>query len=178
MKLQWVLFCMTTFFVGAANAEGGCPAGQYPIGGQGVMACAPMPQQQQQQAPRRPTGEWIKTWGSIAMGSIDSITSYGVPTGKMSKAEAEADALRRCASHGETDCRVMLTYHNQCAVIAEPHINGKPFSTGVVQFVSAGSIDEASEIAKNDCQQKNGATPEAQCNVVYKACSEPVFRRY
>lgn len=30
-------------FSGHAFAEGGCPAGQYPIGGQGVQGCAPIP---------------------------------------------------------------------------------------------------------------------------------------
>jgi len=114
-----------------------------------------MPQQQQQQAPRRPVGEWITTWGAIAMGSIDSVTNYGVPTGKMSKAEAEADVLRRCASHGETDCRVVLAYHNQCAVIAEPHINGKPLSGGTVKFVGAATIAEAGEYAKSQCRKEN-----------------------
>jgi len=178
MKFSGILFCVATCFVGTAQAEGGCPAGQYPIGGQGAMACAPMPQQQQRQAPRRPTGVWIKTWGSIAMGTTDSITTYGVPTGKSSAAEAEADALRRCGSRGETNCRVMITYQDQCVVIVEPHINGKPFSTGIVKFVSTGSIAKASELGKSDCQQENSATPEAQCVVVHAACSYPVFREY
>lgn len=31
-------------FSASAMAEQGCPPGQYPIGGQGVAACAPMPQ--------------------------------------------------------------------------------------------------------------------------------------
>ena len=181
MKFRWILFCLATGFVGTAHAEGGCPAGQYPIGGQGAMACAPMPQQRQQQqrqqAPR-PTGEWVNTWGAIAMGTIDSNVHYGVPTGKMSKSDAESDARRRCASRGATGCRVMITYYDQCAVIVEPHIDGKPLSGGRVQFASAASIPKAIDIAQDGCQQENAAAPEAQCEVIYQACSEPFFQRY
>ncbi|WP_150116013.1 DUF4189 domain-containing protein, partial [Xanthomonas phaseoli] len=121
---------------------------------------------------------WIKTWGAIAMGSIDSITSYGVNTGKLSKAEAEKDALRRCASHGETNCRIGLSYENQCAVIAEPQINGKPFSTGFSRFIGAATIAEASEYALDKCEQDNKNSPGAQCKIVYTACTEPIFQKY
>ena len=55
-------------------AEGGCPPGMYPIGGQGVQGCAPIPGAQgggpgssvSAPAPPRPTGEWITTWGALA----------------------------------------------------------------------------------------------------------------
>lgn len=34
---------LAAVFQSAAFAEGGCPPGQYPIGGQGVQGCAPIP---------------------------------------------------------------------------------------------------------------------------------------
>ncbi len=49
---------------GTAHAEGGCPSGMYPIGGQGVQGCAPIPGASAGQggasppAPPRPTGRW------------------------------------------------------------------------------------------------------------------------
>jgi hypothetical protein len=71
-----------------AVAEGGCPPGMYPIGGQGVQGCAPIPgasgaSSQQLPAPLpRPTGRWHKTWGAMAIGR-DGDT--GVSKGKDSK---------------------------------------------------------------------------------------------
>ncbi|MCD5975507.1 DUF4189 domain-containing protein, partial [Pseudomonas quasicaspiana] len=156
------------------------PPGQYPIGGQGVAACAPIPQgSSQETAPApRPLGKWIKTWGAIAMGSVDSIFSYGVTTGKLSKSEAEKDALNRCASHGEKNCKIGLAYKNQCAAIAEPKVNGKPFSTGLSNFVGAGTIVEASNVALERCKADNRPTPGVECKIIYEACSEPIFKAY
>lgn len=67
-----------------AMAEQGCPPGQYPIGGQGVAACAPIPQgSSQETAPApRPLGKWIKTWGAVA---LDGEGTVGVDYGKLSK---------------------------------------------------------------------------------------------
>ncbi|WP_205393920.1 DUF4189 domain-containing protein [Xanthomonas hydrangeae] len=177
MKFYWSLIFLFALTPNFASAEGGCPAGQYPIGGQGAVACAPMPQNNSQPK-ARPLGEWIKTWGAIAMGSIDSITSYGVTTGKLSKAEAEADALIRCGSHGETNCRIGLSYRNQCAVVAEPHVNGKPFSEGYSAFIGASTVQEASGIALDKCNQANTEFPGAKCAIVYNACSEPIFKKF
>ncbi|WP_238692198.1 DUF4189 domain-containing protein [Xanthomonas arboricola] len=177
MKISILLAFYLFFFVGFAHAEGGCPPGQYPIGGQGAMACTPLPQDNNQQQ-ARPSGKWIKTWGAIAMGSIDSVTSYGVTTGKLSKAEAEADALSRCGSHGETNCQIGLAYKNQCAVVAEPHVNDKPFSEGYSAFIGASTVQKASDIALNKCNQTNREFSGSKCAIVYSACSEPIFEKF
>jgi len=177
MKL-WCFLLITAPFIDFAYAEGACPPGQYPIGGQGAIACAPIPQGNAPQQQARPSGKWIKTWGAIAVGSIDSTTSYGVTTGKLSKSVAEEDAMMRCASHGETNCKVGLAYENQCAVIVEPHINGKPFPTGFIRIVGRATVYEASKAALGICKEDNKATPEAKCEVVYDACSEPIFQKY
>lgn len=177
MKFYWSLVFLLVLTPNFASAEGGCPAGQYPIGGQGAVACAPMPQNNSQPQ-ARPLGEWIKTWGAIAMGSIDSITSYGVTTGKLSKAEAEVDALIRCGSHGETNCRIGLSYRNQCAVVAEPHVNGKPFSEGYSAFIGASTVQKASKTALDKCNQANTEFAGAKCVIVYNACSEPIFKKF
>lgn len=47
------------------RAEGNCPAGMYPIGGQGVLGCTPIPQSTQA-APSQPSGHWVSQWGAIA----------------------------------------------------------------------------------------------------------------
>ncbi|WP_238153132.1 hypothetical protein [Xanthomonas campestris] len=77
----WLPLFAMIFYPGITHAEGGCPAGQYPIGGQGAMACAPMPQDDAQQQPR-PIGKWIKTWGAIASDGGDNL---GVAAGKIKK---------------------------------------------------------------------------------------------
>lgn len=182
MKLGWALIIFVAFFAGGVQAEQGCPPGQIPTQSNGSMAsCGPIPPgyyQNQEPAPPRPSGKWIKTWGAIAIGSIDSITSYGVTTGKLSKSEAEQDALRRCASHGETNCQIGLAYKNQCAVIAEPQINGKPFPGGLSDFVGAGTNSEASTVALDRCKVDNKSTAGATCKIIYQACTEPIFQKY
>ncbi|MBV6846597.1 DUF4189 domain-containing protein [Xanthomonas campestris pv. paulliniae] len=177
MIFNLLLFLTLALYAGVSHAEGGCPPGQYPIGGQGAMACAPIPQENSQQKPQ-PSGKWIKTWGAIAMGSIDSIANYGVTTGKLSKSDAEDDALTRCASHGEKNCRVGLTYRNQCAVIVEPQVDGKPMSGGTVRFIGRDTTASASNDALELCRKDNKTIVNAECTIVYKACSEPIFQSF
>ncbi|MDQ7759096.1 DUF4189 domain-containing protein [Xanthomonas sontii] len=164
---------------GVAYAEGGCPPGQYPIGGQGAAGCAPIPQSGsvEQQAPR-PSGRWVKTWGAIAIGAIDSITSYGVTTGKPSKFDAESDALKRCSSHGEKNCRIALSYKNQCAAVAAPFVGDKTVVNGFSEFAGSATIENASERAMAGCQKGNKEAQGMSCKVVYSACTEPIFERY
>ncbi|MFC6839157.1 DUF4189 domain-containing protein [Xanthomonas theicola] len=179
MTYRKLLCCVGSFLLaGNACAEGACPPGQYPIGGQGAVGCAPIPQNQSIQQAPRPTGRWIETWGAIAMGSIDSINSYGVTTGKLSKSEAESDALRRCASHGETNCQIGVAYKNQCAAIAEPQMQGKTFDGGGSTFAGEVSIPKASEVALERCKKANANFSVAACKIIYTACTEQIFERY
>lgn len=71
----------TLLLLGASHvafAEGGCPAGQYPIGGQGVQGCAPIPSAGSGGGDLRPNGRWIKTWGAISIGIVVAWTSCGL----------------------------------------------------------------------------------------------------
>ncbi|HIE4562800.1 TPA: DUF4189 domain-containing protein [Stenotrophomonas maltophilia] len=85
-------------------AEGNCPSGFYPIGGQGVQGCAPIPgaagtaASPAAPAPARPLGEWVKTWGAIAVSRATS--DAGVSTGLRSKSAAEKNALSKCRMSG------------------------------------------------------------------------------
>lgn len=177
MRFLICLGVVSIVFSVTASAEQGCPPGQFPIGGQGVAACAPIPQgDSQQPAPApRPLGKWIKTWGAIAMGSLGLERNYGVTTGKLSKAEAESDALARCAKHGEKNCKIGLSYFNQCVAIGEPQIDGKPNLTGDVHFYGSASVEKASAAAQAACERDN---PENSCKVVYKACTEQIFKYF
>ena len=65
----------STLILGVAYqsfAEGNCPPGYYPIGGQGARGCAPIPSGAPSSTSsggiselpaNSPTGRWIKTWG-------------------------------------------------------------------------------------------------------------------
>jgi len=163
------VFCFAAFL---AYAEGGCPAGMYPIGGQGVQGCAPIPgasgstSQQLPALPPRPTGQWHKTWGAMAIGRGGDT---GVSKGRDSKREAEEVALAQCATWGADDCKVMLAYENQCAAIATP----KGSSTGS-SFAGGPTVESASETAMKSCREEGGM----QCEIVYSDCSEPRFERF
>ncbi|MFL8013952.1 DUF4189 domain-containing protein [Xanthomonas vasicola] len=177
MKLRLANFVFLITAIAAVDnalAEGNCPPGQYPIGGQGVAACAPIPQGQSEQPDSRPRGKWIKTWGAIAIGTFNNTPYYGVPTGRLTKSEAKADALALCAKKGPTNCKVTLTYFNQCAAIAEPQTpSGEINLNGNVMSVGKASVEEAESYANEECRRDNNG---AQCKVIYKECSEPIFK--
>lgn len=154
-------------FSGSASAEGRCPPGQYPIGGQGMAGCAPIPGAGGgESSGPTPTGRWIKTWGAISMASNGG---YGTVTGKLKKRDAEKEALAKCASSGGSNCRVSFTYKNQCvaAVIAQSGF-------GDTRFATAAEEKLAGEEAIKDCQGLGGQG----CEVVYSACSIPHFEKY
>jgi len=112
--------------------------------------------------PPRPTGEWIKTWGAIADGTNGK---GGVAVGQISKRSASEEALSQCSKSGGVDCKLSFAYVNQCVVIASGKI------TNIVQ--SAASIERARILAVPICVKKNNGSA---CDVVYSACSEPVFK--
>ncbi|QXG50074.1 DUF4189 domain-containing protein [Pseudomonas viridiflava] len=163
----------------SVKAEGSCPPGHYPIGGQGVAACAPIPQPGSNLPQEsRPAGKWIKTWGAIAMGWVGPIPYYGVPVGKLSKSDAESDALERCAKKGPKNCEIKLTYFNQCSAIAEPQTaeNLIPDGSATV-FVGNASLDGAANQAAEECKVRN-KNFDVGCKVIYNACSNPLFQKF
>ncbi|KAB7761920.1 MULTISPECIES: DUF4189 domain-containing protein [Xanthomonas] len=174
------MVCFTFLFMlsSKALAEQGCPPGQLPAQASGnIASCGPIPPgyYQQQPSPPAPSGKWIKTWGAIAIGTVDSVPYYGVPTGAMSESEAKSQALARCAKKGAQNCKVVLVYKNQCAAIVEPQINGRPNPDGFIQFSNGPTKEKVVGTASEGCERKN---PGAACKVIYQACSEPVFERY
>ncbi|PBP86167.1 hypothetical protein CCL22_02315, partial [Pseudomonas syringae] len=104
------LLMLTAF--APAFAQTACPGGVAP----GSPQCGPdSGTSRADSAPARPTGEWIKTWGAIAHSRTTG--EPGSAVGKLSEGEAEQAALRQCAIEGTSDCKVSLTYYNQCAAL-------------------------------------------------------------
>ncbi len=109
-----------------AWAEGRCPPGQYPIGGQGAGGCAPIPAGGSGAESPRPTGRWIKTWGAFAA-SPSGIA--GAASGWRKKVDAGSAAVRSCSDAGGRDCQVKFTYKNQCATAAVSNAEPEGLST-------------------------------------------------
>jgi len=163
---RYLLLAMLFLVVSAVHAEGGCPPGFEPSGvapsPQDPVACRPIPsynqQQTQQQAPPPPS--WISQWGAVATDAIKG--SLGTATNLPSKNSAEQVALADCQSNGGLQCKINVSYDNECAVLV----------VGATGYnVSANvTLDKAIQHAMKVC----GADGDKTCQVYYSACSLPV----
>ena len=158
------------------HAEGNCPPGYYPIGGQGVQGCAPIPSagnSSSSAAPVRsapvPTGEWIKTWGAIAASKATS--DAGVSTGRFSRQDAEREALGKCSDRGARDCAVSFTYFNQCVSWVIPSGRSGKGQSGIG---SGPTPEVAKEGAAKSCKNDEAGS----CVEFYANCTEPYFKKY
>lgn len=147
----------------AAFGQTACPSGVGP----GSPQCGPDAGTSRGAPPvPRPTGEWIKTWGAIATSDSGDI---GSSTGKFSEKDAQAESLKICADFGNADCKVSMTYRNQCVAVvqaARGRTGGK--------IITAETADIAAKTALEECRQDSGAT----CVVRGTDCSEPFFRKF
>lgn len=147
-----------------------CPGGIPSAGNPGCIppnnSASPYYQQTPNLQFRRP--EWQLTWGAIA---TDSNGNIGVAVGHLYEWTAKRKALSRCRTFGIGDCKINLTYENQCAVFADPTENGKTISgKGAIQ--SASSIEVATQLALTRCSAQNGGR---QCKIIYSDCTQPVL---
>lgn len=149
---------------GYVMAEGGhCPPGYYPIGGQGAVGCAPIPGYGGSSQPVQPSSpEWQTRWGAIAVDGEKG--SLGTAVGTRSKQEAENTALIDCQAKGGDNCRVDLTYYNQCGVMI--------LGSSKLNTARAATIEEATQIGMEIC-----AAADTNCRVYYSDCSYPVQTR-
>ncbi|MFK3844250.1 DUF4189 domain-containing protein [Stenotrophomonas sp. NPDC078853] len=164
-----VLLAVPAMLPFAAGAEGRCPPGQYPVGGQGVGGCAPIPgrgnaQPAQQQAPPPPP-VWLHTrYGAIAMSP--STSAAGVSAEQTSSEAAAAVAMKDCQREGAQDCAVISRYSNQCIALLVPGA----WPAGAKGGIGTGVTPE---LARQDAQ-KNCIDPAGSgCTATYEACSFP-----
>lgn len=158
--------------VGVSNvalAEGNCPPGSYPIGGQGAVGCAPIPTDEGSaaSAPTRPTGKWKTMWGAIYADSV--VGDIGAANGEQSKNKAKRLAEERCKKHGAKECELLLVYSNQCGALAWPSLVGAKVTAD-----GGLSADAASDSALQKCARSGGGV----CKIVYSECSKPVFESF
>lgn len=168
MRLQCFGFtCLLICFsvLAFVHAEGRCPEGFFPIGGDsaGWEGCAPMghdPGQNSDQGSNnsRPA-EWEPRWGAIAIGG----GGWGAVTDMRSEKQAKKAAVKQCretANGNDSKCNNAFSYYNQCAVIA----------WGATGYILQGAIDvpTASSIGMQKCASKH-----AECEIFYSGCSYP-----
>ncbi|MBN9548573.1 MAG: DUF4189 domain-containing protein [Alphaproteobacteria bacterium] len=97
-------------------------------------------------------------WGAIALGG----NGFGATRGRMDEASAASGALRQCEeSGGAGECRIRLTYRNQCTAYA----TGDDRQVGVAY---AGTMETAGELALRSCSEAA-----SNCQLRYAACSTP-----
>ena len=87
-----------------------------------------------------PVGRWISTWGAIAS----------------------------CENQGGVNCRILMSFENQCGALVWPMQGGRVATSG------GASAEAASQAAMDVCQEVGGKG----CEVFYSECSRPIFQRY
>jgi hypothetical protein len=160
MKLKviaTVFSCLTTTLAYAQCAPGVPSAGN--------PGCIPLdrpespyfhgnPDQLGAQPPSAPA-TWEDRWGAIALDS--SSGSLGIASQRKSKSEAKSEAIDDCKREGGKDCKLVGTYHNQCAAV----VYGKQR----MGYGSAATIPEAITEAIKGCGLGES------CKPIYSNCS-------
>ncbi|WDK27186.1 DUF4189 domain-containing protein [Xanthomonas campestris] len=167
MKILFQLGLLLIFFSCAwpVLAEGNCPQGYYPIGGQGVSGCAPINSQGANSSPQ-PTGEWKTRWGALARDEITQ--TLGVAAGEKSKSAARHAAIDFCSQNGAKACKVVFVYKNACVAVMESQ------SAANSSVISAPDSKQALKMATEKCEGRGVS----DCKLTYSACSDPEFRAY
>ena len=159
--MKWLLVIVLSSISGFAYAEHGCQDGYIPVyqGSQQVcVADYNLPSWGDQGGSPAASGpRWADRWGAIAVGSDAKL---GAVVDVSNERKAKSAALEECKKNGGTDCKVDLTYYNQCAVLV----------TGdrIYNTAHAATIDEAIVLGVAKCEEED-----INCRVYYSGCSLP-----
>jgi len=150
-------------------AEGRCPPGHYPIGGQGVEGCAPMGGSNYTSGSSgylRPSGRWKLTWGGVAAAKNGVVGLLG---GARSRRLAEEGAMSVCREEGGEECNVVMSYKNAC-------VAGAKSAGGEVNdsYVTGPSVEVAASRALSRCNSIGGV----DCETFLTGCTEPKYIAY
>lgn len=108
--------------------------------------------------------------GAVSLDKSD-VGALGVSVGKLSKREAQRDAIAGCIKAGGKNCKDWAAYENQCAAVAEPYKDGRS-SAGSLHFRTGASAEDIQREVKDICSSENNG----ECRVIYAACSSQSFR--
>lgn len=149
-----------------ATAEQGCPEG-YTMAALGTAQCIPIPGLYQVPGgdsapppPPPPQVRWEQRWGAIAMDAVSG--KVGVAGSRTSRQRAEDDSVAQCAKKGGGDCRVQVSYANQCGVIV--------WGNGIAVSRFAPTLEAATDMTLAECKRESGGA----CEVFFSDCSMPV----
>jgi hypothetical protein len=135
-----------------------CGGSDTQSGGGSVVVCTPNETEPGSTLTSAPAGPLFqKRWGAIAVDGPAG--KFGGVDGQTSKGAAEKGAKREClANGGGKTCRIVISYVNQCGVMA----------WGDSQFTSASGpdINETADRAVRQCSQKTN-----NCKPYYAGCS-------
>lgn len=154
ISIYYFIFSVCFLIAGNSHAQTRCPVGVQ----SGSAQCIP---DDEDSAPPRPTGEWLKTWGALA--HADDTTQVWASTGMLSKDEAEGDAIDQCQTAGFKGCKIYFTYRNQCVVVVSP-----------VGVASGPDLPITESDAISACKEKFSGN----CSVIYRDCTKPIFKKY
>ncbi|MFK3649762.1 DUF4189 domain-containing protein [Lysobacter enzymogenes] len=147
------LILLLFLLAGTAHAEQGCPDGFIPnAAGTPGVPCVAGSTQNWGELPRHAPSRWGAFAGDSESGKI------GQASGMPSKRKAEKQALAHCRSKGGQNCKVEITYNNQCGVVA--------YGGGHMNTASAATIEEASDIALRRCNDNAQS-----CKIYFSDCS-------
>ncbi len=155
MKNFYKLGLFLSIFIGAnANAEGGCPAGSYPIGGgnAGWQGCAPIPGYNSGggQSYSRP-GRWLDSYGALVFGydKQDGSIKYAFSRKHNTEDKAINGALNACYNANFDKCSKATSFWNVYLVIASSE-------DGALSWAYDKKMKTAKKNAIKECG-KNGA---------------------
>ena len=152
-----------------ALAEGRCPPGHYPIGGQGVQGCASMGgsiSNSDSGGGLRAAGRWKLTWGGVAAAQNGVVGLLG---GARSRRLAEQGAISLCREQGGDKCNLVMTYKNVCVAGAKSARSEVSDS-----YVTGPSVEVAASRAISRCVTKGGV----ECETFLTGCTEPRYIAY
>lgn len=158
IKLLALFLCLMPFH--SALAEGGsCPPGYYPVNSPGVMGCAPIPNAGGGVPDVGPL--WVTSWGAISVDGPARV--IGASHSQRSKRKANAAAIADCMARGgvKKNCKVLISFYNQCGSIAGGDTEATTYS--------AGTAEQAGNLALQRC---SGLT--SNCKILQTTCSYPM----
>jgi hypothetical protein len=161
---KWILVLLALNVLpcnSSLHAQGNCPPGYYQVGdpNQGSSGCAPLPGGAQGSVATPLPPRWADAWGAIA--SYISKGVIGSSTDLPTRSQAKQAALQDCRAKGGLDCKVEISYANQCAALVVSHA-----SYGV--FLEQ-TLDGVVKKSMTTCSSGGDTT----CRVMYSVCSLP-----
>lgn len=100
---------------------------------------------------------WADSWGSIVLDAKGG--AKGISTNQANMNDAIQSAMAKCRATGAANCKVELTYYNQCAAVA--------WGDQTFGIASNPTIEGASHAAVASCSESGTG-----CRTVYTACSQ------